>query len=176
MLADPDRLQQACQRHIDAADHAQPQQRSQRASIARRLDQLDMEETGVIRTHARAQIDDTQLANALGEIADERLTLRQHLQQLDLWQQQTATQQAQLEALHQLATHAQTRLADPTPQDQRRIYELLQLRIHVAADRSLQIHASVPIHPTLEPQQAPGEHSKGAPRDPEPHRAESHSW
>ncbi len=172
VLADPDRLQQACQRHIDAADHAAPQQRNQRASIARRLDQLDMEETGVIRTHARAQIDDTQLANALGEIADERHTLRQHLQQLDLWQQQTATQQAQLEALHQLATHAQTRLASPTPEDQRRVYELLQLRIHVAADRSLEIHASVPIHPTLEPQHAPGEHSKGVPRNSVPHRIE----
>ena len=144
LLTDPDRLRQAAQRSITAATQAQPQQRNQRASLARRLDELDIEESGVIRTHAREQINDTQLANALGLVADERQALRNHLAQLDLWEQRSTAHRAQLEALQQLAQDAKRNLADPTPQDQRRIYELLQLQITVAPDRTLDIQAASP--------------------------------
>ena len=73
----------------------------------------------MIRTHAREQINDTQLANALGLVADERQALRNHLAQLDLWEQRSTAHRAQLEALQQLAQDAKRNLADPTPQDQR---------------------------------------------------------
>jgi len=122
LLTDPDRLREAAQRSITAATQAQPQQRTQRASLSRRLDELDIEESGVIRTHAREQINDTQLANALDEIADERQALRNHLAQLDLWEQRSTAHRAQLEALQQVAQDAKRNLADPAPQDQRRIY------------------------------------------------------
>jgi DNA invertase Pin-like site-specific DNA recombinase len=166
LLCDPDRLRQAAQRHIAAATQGQPQQANQRATLTRRLDHLDLEETAVIRTHARNQIDDTQLTNALGDIADERQTLRGHLHQLNLWQQQTAANQAHLDQLQHLATDAKSRLAHPTPQEQRLIYELLQLRIQVTPDRTLDIQGSIPTHATLDPQTTNGELSEGVPRHP----------
>jgi len=164
LLIDPNRLRQAAQHSITAATQAQPQQRNQRASLAKRLDELDIEESGVIRTHAREQINDTQLANALGLIADERRALRNHLAQLDLWEQRSTAHRAQLEALQQLAQDAKRNLADPTPQDQRRIYELLQLQITVAPDRTLDIQGSIPTHGLTETQETLGKVSQGVPQ------------
>jgi hypothetical protein len=166
LLSDPGRLRQAAQRQITAATQAAPQQRNRRASLARRLDELDLEETGVIRSHAREQINDTQLANALDQVADERHTIRNHLAQLDLWEQRTSANRAQLEALQDLARDARRNLADPTPQDQRRIYELLQLRITVTEDRTLDIAGSIPTHGLTKADEPLGKVSQGAPRDP----------
>jgi len=165
LLSDPGRLRQAAQRQITAATQAAPQQRNRRASLARRLDELDLEETGVIRSHAREQINDTQLANALDQVADERHTIRNHLAQLDLWEQRTSANRAQLEALQDLARDARRNLADPTPQDQRRIYELLQLRITVTEDRTLDIAGSIPTHGLTKADEPLGKVSQGAPRD-----------
>jgi len=120
----------------------------------------------VIRTHAREQINDTQLANALDEIADERQALRNHLAQLDLWEQRSTAHRAQLEALQQVAQDAKRNLADPAPQDQRRIYELLQLQIIVDPDRTLDIQGSLPTHGLTEPQETRGKVSQGVPRHP----------
>lgn len=170
LLTDPDRLRQAAQRHLAAATHAQPQQANQRASIARRLDELDLEETGVIRTHARGPINDTQLTTTLTQIADERTALRTHLNQIDLWEANSRAARAHLEHLQHLAEDARTRLADANPQQQRRIYELLHLTITLAPDRTLGISGTIPTHDTLHPR-PDSELPTEAPRDPTPHRA-----
>jgi DNA invertase Pin-like site-specific DNA recombinase len=149
LLTDPDRLQDAARRHLDSATETEPLHANQRATFAHRLDQLDLEETAIIRTHARDQIDDTQLANSLAQIADERHTLRGHLAQLDLWDHHHQADQARLAQLHRLATEAAATLSNASPQQQRRIYELLQLQIHVAPDRTLDIQGSIPTHGTL---------------------------
>ena len=106
------------------------------------------------------------MANALDQIADERQTIRNHLAQLALWEQRTTTNRAQLEALQDLARDARRNLADPTPQDQRRIYELLQLRIRVTEDRTLDITGSIPTHGLTEADEPLGKVSQGAPRGP----------
>jgi hypothetical protein len=101
----------------------------------------------------------------LDQIADERHTIRTHLAQLDLWEQRTTANRAQLEALQDLARDARRNLADPTPQDQRRIYELLQLRITATEDRTLDITGSIPTHGITDQEEAHGKVSQGAPRD-----------
>jgi hypothetical protein len=166
LLSDPQRLRTAAQRHITAATKAEPQQRTQRASIARRLDELDLEETGVIRTHARGHINDQQLTTTLDEITDERASLKGHLGQLDLWEQRSRASTAQLEALHQLANDAKTNLADATPTEQRRIYELLQLTITLTPERTLDITGSIPTHGALDTSSTPGQLSTKDPRAP----------
>jgi hypothetical protein len=60
----------------------------------------------------------------------------------------------------------QRRLVDPTPQDQRRIYELLQLRITVTEGRILDITGSIPTHGLTDPRETVGKASQGAPRHP----------
>ena len=166
LLTDPDRLRQAAQRHIAASTHSAPQKANQRATVAHRLDELDLEETGVIRAHARDHISNTQLTTTLDQISDERTTLKSHLNQLDLWDQQSRANQANLDQLQQLARDAKTRLKDPTPQEQRRIYELLQLRITIAADRSIDITGSLPNHGTLDPPETSGQLSATVPQHP----------
>ncbi len=110
---------------------------------------LDLEETGVIRSHARDQINDTQLAETLEQIGDERATLKGHLAQLDAWDTQHRASPARLSQLDHLAHQATKNLSDATPQDQRRVYELLTLRIDVAAERSLQVSGTIPTHGPL---------------------------
>ncbi len=166
LLIDPDRLQQAARRHIAAAAHAEPQQAHQRATIAHRLDELDLEETGVIRTHAKDHIDDTQLTTTLSQIADERHTLRGHLDQLDLWESRSRASQAHLDQIQQIAHDAKTRLSNPSPEEQSRIYELLHLDIHVAPDRTLDIQGSIPTHTSLSPQDPTGQLSTKVPQHP----------
>jgi len=82
LLTSPDRLRQGAQAHIATSLADAPIRSTQRATIAHRLDVLALEETGVIRTHAREQINDAQLAETLEQIRDERVTLQGHLARL----------------------------------------------------------------------------------------------
>jgi len=109
---------------------------------------LALEETGVIRTHARQQITDTQLAETLEQIRDERVTLQGHLSQLE-----------------RLAQQATTSLATTTPEDQRRVYELLNLHIDPTPQRTYEISGTIPTHGPLTGE-ALSEVSTGALRDP----------
>jgi DNA invertase Pin-like site-specific DNA recombinase len=144
LLTDPARLEDAAKRHLAAAQHAKPQNADQRASIARRLDELDLEEVGVIRTHARDQITDTQLATTLDQITDERASLRDHLDTITAWERRSGAASNHLTQLKALATDAQERLTDADPPTQRRVYELLQLDIRVSPERTLDIHGTIP--------------------------------
>jgi DNA invertase Pin-like site-specific DNA recombinase len=163
LLTDPARLADAAKRHLAAAQHAKPQNADQRASIARRLDELDLEEVGVIRTHARDQITDAQLATTLDQIRDERASLRDHLDKITAWEKRAGAAGAQLTQLKAIAADAQERLTDADPPTQRRVYELLQLDIRVAPDRSLDIHGTIPID---RPLTIDSDVSAVAPRDP----------
>ncbi|MBU1866004.1 MAG: hypothetical protein KKE89_06285 [Actinobacteria bacterium] len=90
--------------------------------------------------------------------------VRGHLDQLDLWEQRSRQSQAQLAQLHQIAQDARTRLADVSPQQQRRIYEPLQIAIRVTPERTLDITGSIPTHGTLNPDETSGQLSAKAPR------------
>ncbi|NQV06930.1 recombinase family protein [bacterium] len=163
LLTDPDRLEDAAKHHLTAAQHAKPQNADQRATIARRLDELDLEEVGVIRTHARDQITDTQLAASLDQIQDERRDLRNHLDKIVAWERRATKAGSQLSQLKAIAADAQERLADTDPPTQRRIYELLQLEIRLTPERTLDIHGSIP---TNRPLTIDSELSIEAPQDP----------
>ncbi|MBW2257341.1 MAG: recombinase family protein, partial [Deltaproteobacteria bacterium] len=165
LLTSPDRLRQAAQAHIDTSLADAPIRTTQRATISHRLDQLDLEETGVIRTHARQQITDAQLAETLEQISDERVTLHGHLAQLDAWDTQRRTNRAHLSQLEHLAQQATTSLATTTPEDQRRVYELLDLHIDVTPQRTYEISGTIPTHGPLTGETL-SEVSTGALRDP----------
>ena len=163
LLTDPDRMQDAAKRHLAAAQHAKPQNADQRAAIARRLDDLDLEEVGVIRTHARDQISDTQLATTLDQLSDERTNLRNHLDTITTWERRSGAASNHLAQLKALAADAQERLTNADPPTQRRVYELLQLGIRVSPERTLDIHGSIPTDRRLT---IDSEVSAEAPRDP----------
>jgi hypothetical protein len=63
------------------------------------------------------------------------------------------------------ARHATKNLAHTTPQDQHRVYELLDLHIEVTPQRTYEISGTVPTHGPLT-YESLGEVSTGAPRDP----------
>lgn len=149
LLTSPDRLRRAAQQHITNTLADAPMRTDQRATISHRLDQLDLEETGVIRTHAREQITDDQLAVTLDQIIDERATLKQHFEQLDRWDEERRTNHARLSQLDHLANQARTQLVSTTPKDQKRIYQLLDLHIDVAPNRTYEIRGTIPTHSPL---------------------------
>ena len=149
LLTSPDRLRQAAEQHIATSLADAPIRTTQRATLGHRLDVLDLEETGVIRTHARQQINDAQLTETLEQIRDERVTLKGHLAQLDAWDTQRRSNRAHLSQLEHLAQQAITSLATTTPEDQRRVYELLDLHIDVTPQRSYEISGTIPTHSPL---------------------------
>lgn len=110
---------------------------------------MDLEETGTIRTHAREQITDDQLATTLDQISDERTTLRAHLAQLDAWDAERKANRTRLSRLDHLARHATDNLTGTTPEDQHRVYELLDLHIEVTPERSYTISGTIPTHGPL---------------------------
>lgn len=165
LITSPSRLRQAAQQHISGSLAAAPLRAGQRATISHRLDQLDLEETGVIRTHARDHINDDQLAATLEQIRDERVTLTQHLAQLDAWDTERRASRARLSQLDHLAHQATKNLAHASPQDQHRVYELLDLYIAVTPQRTYEISGTIPTNGPLT-RAAAGEVSTGAPRDP----------
>jgi site-specific DNA recombinase len=165
LLTSPDRLRQAAQHHIDQTLADAPLRTGQRSTIAQRLDQLDIEETGTIRTHAREQITDDQLATTLEQITDERDTLRTHLAQLDAWDNQRRANRARLSQLDHLAHQATKNLVDATPKDQRQVYNLLDLHIDVTPERTYQISGTIPTHGPLT-NETLGEVSAGVPQHP----------
>jgi hypothetical protein len=165
LLTSPSRLRQAAQRHIDTSLADAPLRTTQRATISHRLDQLDLEETGVIRTHARDHINDDQLAATLEQIRDERIALAQHLAQLDAWDTERRASRTRLSQLDHLAHQATKNLAHTSPQDQHRVYELLDLHIAVTPQRTYEISGTIPTNGPLT-SRTPGEVSVGALRGP----------
>ncbi len=142
-----------------------PLRTDQKARISHRLDQLDLEETGVIRTHARDQISDTQLEETLEQICDERVPLRGHFAQLEAWDTEHRASRARLSQLDHLAHQTPKNLANITPQDQRRVYELLNLHIDVTPQRTYGISGTIPTHGHLN-NETLGEVSTQVLRDP----------
>jgi len=165
LLTSPDRLRQAAQAHIDTSLADAPIRSTQRATISHRLDQFDLEETGVIRTHARDQITDSQLAATLDKVRDERVTLQGHLAQLDAWDTERRASRARLSQLDHLAHQATRNLANATPEQQRRVYQLLDLHIRVTPDCTYEISGTIPIHGPLSASD-PGQLSTEAPQHP----------
>ena len=165
LLTNPDRLREAAQHHTAQALADAPLRNDQRATITHRLDQLDLEETGVIRTHARDQITDDQLATTLDQITDERATLRSHLRQLDAWDAARRASRTRLSQLDHLAHQATKNLADATPQEQRRVYQLLNLQLNVTPQRTYEGSGTIPTYGPLTGD-SPGQLATGAPRDP----------
>jgi hypothetical protein len=91
----------------------------------------------VIRTHAREQIN------------DERTTLTGYLAQLDAWDTQRRAEKTRLSQLDHLARRSTTSLTNATPKDQRRVYELLDLRVDVTPERTYDISGTIPTHGPL---------------------------
>ena len=149
VLTSPDRLRQAAQRNITVSLADAPLRATQKAKISHRLDQLDLEETGVIRTRGRDEINQKQLAEALEQIRDERVTLKGNLAQLDAWDTERRASRARLSQLDHLARQATKNLSNTTPQDQRRVYELLGLQIDVTPQRTYEISGTIPTHGPL---------------------------
>lgn len=165
LLTNPDRLRQAAQQHITTTLADAPLRAGQRATISHRLDQLDLEETGIIRARGRDEITAHQLELTLDQIRDERATLKGHLAQLDAWDTERRASTARLSQLDHLAHQATKNLAHATPQDQHRVYELLDLHIEVTPQRTYEISGTIPTHRPLA-RTATGEVSTGAPRHP----------
>jgi hypothetical protein len=103
--------------------------------------------------------------SSIDQITDERHAIRAHLGQLDFREERSAAHRACLNQLHRLAADAETRLAIASPQEQRRVYELLQLRIQIAPNRTLYIQGNIPTHGTIHSDEPQRMISAAAPRD-----------
>ena len=101
----------------------------------------------------------------LDQISDELATLKGHLAQLDAWDTERRASSARLSQLDHLAHQATKNLANASPQDQHRVYELLDLHIEVTPQRTYELSGTIPTHGPLA-NETLGEVSTGATRDP----------
>ena len=99
--------------------------------------------------------------------SDERATLKGNLAQLDAWDTERRASRARLSQLDHLAHQATKNLSNTTTEDQRRVYELLDLHIDVSTQRTYEISGTIPTHGPLT-EESLGEVSTQALQHPRP--------
>ena len=98
------------------------------ATLERRLGQLRMEETSIVRALARrGELHDEVLQPALEEVTGERRTIEKELARVTGENRLLIDRTSTEAQLRQLAVSAQERLANPTPEMMTEVFDLLDL-------------------------------------------------
>ena len=132
VLTDPDHLIGLASACLDDQEGQASANADERRQVQTRLDQLDRQETRIVRDLADQDKLDL-LDRTLDEIAEEGQALRSRLDEID--QQQTVVKISEKQ-LRTLAEQARSRLDNPTPELMAEVFDLLDIQLHrVAPDR-----------------------------------------
>ena len=126
---------------ISDSDKQQKQNVDELHRLQVKFDQLDKQETRIVRD--LADQDMLHLAEgALAEIASEKNTIQTRLDEIDAQPSPTNISEEQI---RNLTGQAKSRLDNPTPELMAEVFDLLDVRLHRAADNRFEGTGTIPI-------------------------------
>ena len=141
VLTNPDYLIELAQTFISDSEKQQKQNAGELHQLRVKFDQLDKQETRIVRD--LADQDKLHLAEgALAEIASEKKTIQTRLDEID---DQPSPTNISEEQIRNLTEQARSRLDSPTPELMAEVFDLLDIRLHRAADNRFEGTGTIPF-------------------------------
>ena len=131
VLTNPDRLLALAQAALDARPEAEAVEGEDILTIDRRIGRLETALGSTVADLLRRGMDAVVVDRAVRELEDDLARLREHRARLAAWQSAGRDKADRMQRLWDMARHAEEVLADPSPPRQRRILDLLDVRVRV---------------------------------------------
>ncbi|MFP5317189.1 MAG: recombinase family protein [Acidimicrobiia bacterium] len=131
VLTDPDRIVALAQTALDARGPAEAVEGEDIHALDRRIARLERALGSTVADLLRRGMDPAVITVASAELDADLVRLREHRARVATWQEVTREKADRMQRLWELARRARELLATPTPEMQRRILDLLDVRVRV---------------------------------------------
>ena len=132
VLTNPERLLALAQAALDARPDAEAAEGEDLAVVDRRIVRLEHSLGSTLATLLRRGMDVAVVDAATRELEADLARLREHRARLAAWQEASREKADRMRRLWGMARQAEQVLADPSPEAQRRILDLLDVRVRVS--------------------------------------------
>lgn len=133
VLTDPERLLSLAHAALNARPDVEAVEGEDLSNIDRRILRLENGLGSTIAGLVRRGMDVAAIGAATGELESDLLRLRQHRATVAAWQLASRDKADRMQRLHNLARRAEEVLADPSPDLQRRVLDLLDVKVQITA-------------------------------------------
>ena len=103
---------------------------------AKKVRELDEAIQNVLVTSAKAGLEPAEIGAAVADLTAERDALRRHMAMIEAWRAESHRESQRMRRLWDLAEHASKRLPQMTPEEQKEIYDLLDIRVSIVEQRT----------------------------------------
>lgn len=136
LLSKPERLLELAEQYLGMRSVQLEVERDGIEDTERKLKHLDRAIRNVLLTSAKAGLEPAEIESAVADLTAERDALRRHMAMVDAWRAESHRESQRMRRLWDLAEHASKRLPQMTPEEQKEIYELLDLRVTIVQQRT----------------------------------------
>jgi DNA invertase Pin-like site-specific DNA recombinase len=131
VLTNPERLLALAQTAMDTRPDVEAAEGGDVAAIDRRINRLERSLGSTVADLLRRGMDVAVIDVATRELEADLARLREHRSRLAAWQEASRDKADRMQRLWDMARHAEQLLANPTPIAQRRILDLLDVRVQI---------------------------------------------
>jgi site-specific DNA recombinase len=131
LLSKPDRLLNLAESYLGLRSSQLEVERDGIEDTERKLRAIEKAIKNVLLTSAKAGLEPQEIEEAVTELTRERDALRRHLAMIETWQVESARESERMRRLWALADEAHRRLPQMTPQEQKEVLDLLDVRVTI---------------------------------------------
>jgi len=145
LLSKPERLLELAEQFLGLRSSQLEVERDGIKETEDKLRKLDLAIKNVLLTSAKAGLEPSEIESAVTDLTQERDALRRHLGMIESWRMESERESERMRRLWELAEHAHTRLPQMTPQEQKEVLDLLDVRVTILAAATRTTPAKVRI-------------------------------
>jgi site-specific DNA recombinase len=131
LLSKPERLVELAEQYLGMRSSQLEVERDGIEETEQKLREIERAIKNVLLTSAKAGLEPNEIEEAVTELTGERDALRRHLGMIESWQADSARESERMRALWALADEAHRRLPHMSPEEQKEILDLLDVRVTV---------------------------------------------
>ena len=136
LLSKPERLLELAEQYLGMRSAQLEVERDSAEDTEKKLKHLDRAIKNVLLTSAKTGLEPAEIEAAVAELTRERDALRRHMAMIEAWRAESHRESQRMRELWDLAEHASKRLPHMTPEEQKEIYDLLDIRVTIIEQRT----------------------------------------
>ena len=131
LLSKPERLMGLAEEYLGLRGSQVAVERDEGEVTQAKVAELDAAIKNLLATSAKAGLASSDIEAAVAELTREREALRRHLELIESWRAESAKESTRMRRLWELAERAHDRMPNMSPEDQKRVLELLDVRVTI---------------------------------------------
>jgi DNA invertase Pin-like site-specific DNA recombinase len=131
LLSRPERLLELAEQFLGLRSSQLEVEREGIEDTEKKLRDLDRAIKNVLLTSAKAGLEPSEIASAVSDLTEERDALRRHLAMIESWRKESERESERMRRLWELAEQAHRRLPNMTPEEQKEVLDLLDVRVTI---------------------------------------------